>query len=272
MRKSLFTYCIILITGILSACSSSEEKSEEKQPDLVLEEQGNYGDIDSQREGLIEQWISETDLNLDKLNIANSLYYTKDDGSSIEANAYLNDAGQILKIEEIYLDSKSGNHGKNLFYLKEGKKYASKELFEDHGSPDIMYVERVSYYDENEKPIKTKKRKTKYEEDLHAVAFEKAPIRDCSMKRVKDVLNQTGQFQTTFQGFVNSGPMSFLIVGENAKNGYVSTLAIQYADYTIKKLNQKEYDMLGKPLRVEFEKMVDESGFEFQALITVKIL
>jgi hypothetical protein len=273
MKRTSYIGILMCLIFVQTSCGDSGKQGNQVEVnDRSRGGKQDFGKMEAEKEGQIEQWISETELNQANLSLANSLYYTRDDGSSIEANAYLDDAGVILKIEEVYMDSKSGNHGKNVFYLKDGKKYASKELFEDHGTKDIKYVERITFYDAQEKTVKTKIRKAEFEEDLHAFPFQPAPLKDCSIKRVMDVLNQTGSFSTTFQGFVNSAAMSFLIVGENKPNGYVSTLAIQYADSTIKDLSKREGEMIGKLVRVDFQKIRDERGFEFQALLAVKVL
>jgi len=60
-----------------------------------------------------------------------------------------------------------------------------------------------------------------------------------------------------------------LIVGENKENGYRSSLVVQQKGPTIQKLLQNEKGMVGTPLKVEFEKLTGDMGFEFQALLNV---
>jgi hypothetical protein len=95
---------------------------------------------------------------------------------------------------------------------------------------------------------------------------------NCSSKNAEDALNQSGEFITTFQGFVETGKDLFLTVGENKKDGYVSALMVQAIDENIKKLQQTEILMIGKQLTVNFERMTDASGFQFQVLTGIKIL
>ena len=58
---------------------------------------------------------------------------------------------------------------------------------------------------------------------------------------------------------------------KQVKNGYISALLLQYEDEITRKLMKNQKAMLGKKLDLEFQKMVDETGFEFQVLMTLKM-
>ena len=88
----------------------------------------------------------------------------------------------------------------------------------------------------------------------------------------KAVLNQTGPFKTTFQGFFKNGPLDYLIVGGEGQNDFTSTLLVQFEDQQVKFLKENERRMIGTPLIVNYEKMVDEQNFEFQVLLQVQIV
>jgi hypothetical protein len=202
-----------------------------------------------------------------------SLYYTKEDGSSYEVGAFLDKNQKVVKMTETYVDAKTGQYGKNTFYFKKGKKIVSNEHFEEKIGNKSIFVERISYYATNGKVITSKKRTADFEEDIDKSIFSNCEKTNCSTKNAQDALNQDGKFITTFQGFVVNGRDNYLTVGENSKDGYVSALMIQFADDSnIKKLQSAEMAMIGKKLTVNFQKMTDQSGFQFQVLTGIKII
>lgn len=260
MKKNLYlVFVLALIVSCKSKTGTDDETSGEissQTPELV------------KAESEIEKRISDTDL-AENLEIVSSLYFTKEDGSSLEVKAFLDKSQAILKVEEKYVDNGRGTYGTNLFYIHNGKKYTSKERFEEKSDGKVYFVERVSYYDVKEKVINTKVRKAEFEEDLDSKIFEQAALVDCSIKRAMDAINQEGEFETRFQGFVNSGNDNFITVGKTA-DGYVSALMMQYKSTLTNKLIQNQEQSIGKKLDIEFQKMIDENGFEFQILLTIK--
>lgn len=260
MAKILYlAFALILIVSCKGKTDSGDESSGEavpQTPELV------------KAESEIEKRISNTDLQ-ENLEIVNSLYFTKEDGSSLEVKAFLDKSQAILKVEEKYVDKDRGTYGTNLFYIHNGKKYASKERFEETADGKTYFVERVSFYDEKEKVINTKIRKAEFEEDLDSKIFEQVAMVDCSIKRAMDAINQEGEFETRFQGFVNSGNDNFITVGKTA-DGYISALMMQYKSTLTNKLIKNQEQSVGKKLDIEFQKMIDENGFEFQILLSVK--
>ena len=95
--------------------------------------------------------------NNDSLTHGKSLYYSKPDGSSTEVEFYMNGENEMLKMVEFYTQ-KTNSIAKNIFYFKDGVKFASKELFEDGEGDNLVFVERLTYYGGDEKPIVTKQR------------------------------------------------------------------------------------------------------------------
>lgn len=260
MTKILYlAFVLTLIVSCKGKTGSGNESSGEaveQTPALV------------KAESEIEKRISNTDLQ-ENLEIVNSLYFTKEDGSSLEVKAFLDKSQAILKVEEKYVDKDRGTYGTNLFYIHNGKKYASKERFEETADGKTYFVERVSFYDVKEKVINTKIRKAEFEEDLDSKIFEQVAMVDCPIKRAMDAINQEGDFETRFQGFVNSGNDNFITVGKTA-DGYISALMMQYKSTLTNKLITNQEQSIGKKLDIEFQKMIDQNGFEFQILLSVK--
>lgn len=257
MKKAAYIFTVFTI---LFGCSSKSEKLDNTSIDKKSEVGNN--------ESKIEQRIVDTDLN-DSLKITNSLYFTKEDGSSFEVKAFLDKSDNVLKVEQKFMNGITNAYGTTLFYVQKGKKYASKERFEDRKEEKQTFVERISFYDKNEKVISTKIRKSFFEEDLDAQKYENVTLYDCSINQAMNAINQQGEFKTLFQGFVFNGRTNYITVGENGKNGYVSALLLQYENDVTRKLMKNQKDMIGKKLDLNFQKMIDNTGFEFQVLLSV---
>ena len=253
---------ILFATVIIASCGTDENNSDQTPTETEPSYKG-------QEE--IEARMLERDTNL-ALIPANSLIYTHSNGSTEEATAYLNEKGDILKIEERFKDTKTGNYGTRAFYIEKGKRFATKETFLDNNLKPAMFVERQSFYDKNEKVTFTQERAKEYEIDLETAPFKMSKLVDCPVKPVMQILNQEGVYATTFQGFTSNGEMDFIILGENTLEGYTTSLAVQHKEGDIGKLLANERKYVGVPVEVQFERMIDETDFEFQILVSLKIL
>lgn len=91
------------------------------------------------------------------------------------------------------------------------------------------------------------------------------------MDRAMQVLNQEGPFSTTFQGFLEDGPLTYIVVGGDGKEGYISALAVQFFDDQLGILKNSKKELIGTPLKVEFEKMINNQNFEYQVLLRAQI-
>ncbi len=262
MNKIIFLFSILALTV---SCGGSNDSNNETvtTPEQISKQE--------KQETEIEKRIADTDLQ-DKLDVMNSLYFTKEDGSSLEVKDFLDKSGNILKVEEKYVDKEKDSYGTNLFYIRNGKKYASKERFEEKDGKNAFFVERVTFYDDKEQVATTKIRKADFEENLDAVPLEITKSVDCSIKRAMDALNQEGDFETRFQGFVNSNNTNYIVVGPSGSDQYNSALMLQYNSTTTNNLMRNQEASIGKKLDLEFQKMVDDNGFEFQVLLTLKVV
>jgi len=212
------------------------------------------------------------DAKEDQLIVANSLTYQHNDGSTEEVLAFLDDQENIVKIEEKFSDADTRNSGKRIFYFENSKKFMTVELFMDNKDSKGAFRERVSYYNKNETVKSSKDRLAPFEEDLEKMEFKKIGHYDCSVKRAMAVLNNEGVFKTTFQGFLENGYMTYLLVGGPGESGYATAIAVQYDDSQITKLKKNTLKYINKPLKVKFERMLDEKNMEFQVLISAQLL
>lgn len=255
-----------LIAAIISVfIVSCESDSKEKEVENKIEKVKSFENEDE-----FEDQIADIDNNTE-LSVINSLAYNNNEGSRVEAVAYLDKKDKEVKIEETFSDVKSGNYGKKTFYIQNGKKFATREVYFDNQLKTPSFVERLSFYDSKEKVIFTKERFSELEEELPELAYQIGTLKECSIDRTMRVLNQEGEFSTTFQGFASDGNLSYLLVGENTSDGYASSLAVQYKEGDVQKLMNNEKAMIGKPLEVVHQVMIDERGLKFQVLLSVKI-
>ena len=257
---------LFIIGFIFTLLVSCDSKKEENQSEEIIAP--NESSEAYKLESEIEKNIAETDLN-DKLEIMNSLYFTKEDESSIEVKAFLAKNQEIYKLEEKYNDISENRNGTNIFYIRKGKKYASKERYEDRTGMVAKFIERVTFYDKNEKEITSKIRSAKFEEELDALPYTFIKPYNCSSKRAMDAINQEGEFQLFFQGLIINGRDKYITVGESKANGYVSALMIQYYNSTTDAMLKDQFKCIGKKLDIDYQKITDEHGFEFQLLKSV---
>lgn len=250
---------LFFILGGLYSCGNEVKDTEE-----LIEYKA------SEEELVFEDMVASIDMN-DTLSTGNSLFYSKGNGASIEVKIFVNEKGETVKMIESYVDAGSTSICSNTFYFKKGERIASVEKREEGVGEDTYFVERVSYYDKKDKPFISKERKAEYEEELDYESFTSIENYDCSLERALDVLNQSGPFATTFQGFVMEEPFTYLIVGENNIDGYSSSLVVQDIDRTIQVLSENQSDMLGKALIIEFETVGSAEGYEYQILLSVAL-
>ena len=261
MRYLKVLIAVTITTLFVASCGSeSDPKSEDRSKNDVVAQPNEEG----------EAYMASIDLN-DSLSTANSLYYSRGEGENIEWTEvimFINGQNQVVKMIERIAKPGSSAVYSNHFYFKDGKKFATKQFFEESTGGTTQFVELLSYYDAKEKVKATKRRTAEFEELLETVPYMVAQKVDCTVDRAYSIINQTGEFETTFQGFVNMDGFQFLIVGENKKEGFSSAIIVQQLSPLILELRAREKQMLGTPLRVEFQTITEGGGSE-QILLSV---
>lgn len=225
----------------------------------------------TQQESEFDQKMAAIDADDLKNGVSNSLSYSNEKGKSESATIYLKNNKDLVKMIYFYNDPTSGNYGRNIFYFEKGKKIASKEIYYDNTLSSPAFVERHTYYDKKGKAIFTKEKSAEYEVDLDYTTMTPAKIKAIDEKRTYQILNQEGDFETTFQGTVENESAIFLIVGPNRPNAYTSALSIQNFNGDINLLMKNPKKYVGVPLNVQHQQMEDEKGFQFQVLLNLEI-
>ena len=245
---------------VLTACGGLEEtdkKAKKLEPKVV---------VSFKNEAEMDERMIELDVIVAQAGmVASSLYYSKGEtGESIQVDGHMNLDNQIMKIEEFFNDGNGLNNGKVIYYLNAGKPFVTFEQFDDVSGAKPQFVERISYYDEAGKVMKTKERRGDYQELVENMKFVPVGLKSVSMDRAMRAINQEKEFETTFQGFINQEIFTYISVGENKPDGFRSALRCDYKDKLIVALSGNEEGYIGEKLRVNYQKFTDQTGFEFQ--------
>lgn len=254
-----YTLLFAIAFGLTVACSSKKENITENEPVSELVKSNETDDL-----------MYQIDSDLENKSLVQSLKYTNGDHDAVEVIAYVDENEQIIKIEEYLLNGKTGVVSRQHFYYNGGAMFASKFITEKQPKDkESYYSEVVTFYDLKGNPSTSKERNADYEEYLDQAEFSSTQTEKHSVENALAVLKQQGHYETTFQGFVDSGPYSFLIVGENAVDGFSSSLSIQQFSPAIMVLQKQGKSALGNKLQVQFERYIDPEGYEMQILIDV---
>ncbi len=261
MKISILFGAFILV--LFTACNSKEPENATDQTTPTNEVMPNE----------VDQLMLDMDADEANMPMAQSLLYTKEDNTMTDAKVFFDKNEVVAKISDYYLDGTTGMVIRTSFYFNGGIKFAARrtqELKNDAGKP--YFSEIVTFYDKKGKATSTKQRRADFEELLENETFFKTDITQIDEKIALQKINMENEFAVTFQGFVESGPYEFLIVGENKANGYSSSLSIQTPLSAIGYLKNRGKEELGTPLVVQFERMIDSQGYEMQLLLDVKVV
>jgi hypothetical protein len=250
----LFHHLLVasIISTALGACSSDTKENTVKTKPISVED-AILAEMDA-----IDKLLGE------KGQIASSLRYSKEDGTSIQVAAHLSDENELLKIEENYTEKNGGNFGTTTFYMKGKHPFVCKERFQDYTSNPAKFVERLTFYTEKGEVEKTIEKRVDHEDDLANVPYAAIEKANPNLKRAKEVLDQKGPYELTFQGFVDADDVGYLVVGEPAADGFSSALRISQIDPFITELRRDPKKHLNRKVQVVFDVVSDVTGFEFQ--------
>lgn len=265
ITKKVAVACCLLIAVLLNSCASDEQTSTENNQEQAM----NQALFNGQQEYTAKMEAFDANEQLKKLN---SLSFTNNSKSTAEAIAFLDEKDTEVKIIEKFNDAVTGNYGSKTFYIEKGKVFCAKEVYFDAQISTPSFVERITYFKKNNQVKASIERCAAYEEELEQAQFKLTAKKKISIDRALSLLNHTGEFETTFQGFLNHNNMDFILVGKNTPDGFTSALSIQTQDATVHYLQKNERKMIGCMLDVSHNFIVDGSGMTFQVLNEISIL
>lgn len=255
MKKISIYSFVILLSFTFNSCKSDVKKEEKSGETKSGMNESTW--LEAMKE--IDNKIAISDA------VANSLYYSKETGESEKLVAYLSQDNRILKVEETFSGKPGEDLGSVTYYLNQTKPLVTIEKFEDRKNPnEIKFVERVSYYNDKGEVTHTKEKRVNYEEELIGLEYQTVDLVSVSTDKIFEILNQKGEYQTTFQGLVETETANYLIVGEPKENGYTSALKIEFVDNFIKEIYKSPKQYLNKKLRVTFQVSRMQGNFEYQ--------
>lgn len=200
-----------------------------------------------------------------------SLEYSSNFGSVFHVEALIDEVNNIRKLT--ITENDTIQESKHEFYYINSKKRVSTELIYDYQKDSNYYHQIISFYDTSGTCIYTG---FKYFEDF-ILSLEKTYLKADFPRRMDDqtainIIQQQGSFETNFRGFIifDSYGLEFLKVGSN-DGFYYSMLAISEETPLIKKIRKNPDKFIGKPLRVDFDKVKQPDGFSYQILLNASL-
>ncbi len=260
--KNKLSFFLVLSVVFLVACKGENADNIDKSEDTSEVLQNDDKD----------KYMSEIDEKAEETYF-NSLKFATESQEYIEVKTALDKDQNLLRVKEEYSNGEGQEYGVKNYYYQNGKLSSSVKRFERHTADDIVFVEQVTYYDKNGKAESTKERIASFESDLENFPFKKVDIAPLSPEKALQVMQETGQFETTFQGFVEANSATYLIVGAGKNNEYSSALNVPNLDGSIERIRDNPKEYLGKKIKVTFTKIIDPaSGYEYQELISLNFL
>jgi len=257
-QVSLFTLFVLLFS--CSPKNKTEDSQTQQQTTFIQDNE--WDDL-----------MKKIDDELPELTHIESLLYYKEDVSSMEAVAYLDQNKLITKIEQESIDGPTGYKTRLHFYSNGGVRFASRHTSIKGLKENAYFSEEITFYAPDGTPTLSKERKSEYEINIESEQFHRIDTVRHSDENAFLVLKQQGPYATTFQGFVESGHFHFLVVGEHTPdNGYTASLSIQEDSPTLRHLRKEGKNALGTELNVEFERYIDPTGYIMQLLKNVRMV
>lgn len=246
---------------VLAACSSEEGKTDEKKEDpaTVVKTFANESEMDNR--------MLEIDALINtSTQMVSSMKYMKNNGTYIQVLGHMNRDNQVLKLEEQFSDGEGKSTGVRYYYLNGGKPFVTHELIDEAQSDGTyMFVDRISYYNNKGKVLKTKERRSSYQEETEKMSYKPVGLTGIKIDRALRALNSQKEFECTFQGLFMEGGVTYLVVGENNKTDkdpFTAALRCDYKDPLILQLSSNPEGYMGDKLKVNFEFKTDQN-FEY---------
>ncbi|MBI2258567.1 MAG: hypothetical protein HYU67_06665 [Flavobacteriia bacterium] len=244
---------LLLLFFLFYSCQSNEESSKSKIKKSL---------------DIFQQLNAYEDSILSSGQIATSLKYEKENGSTYQVSAHLNPNNEILMLEEKISENNNQFLQANYFYIQKGALYASKELTQ-HNKDSLneeKYTERIVFYDK-EKVSKAYEKTSSKESTISQLDYTQINSKGLSFEKAKHCLNQEGEFITTFQGFVFHNNMVYIVVGGLGDDSYSSALRVNNKDDLVLFLMKDQKKYLNRKLKIIFENIDEQNGYSYQSYI-----
>lgn len=258
MNRFLFS---VVLLFLFCACdySNKESTTTKNSTKTKLSEFNHPEYFDAFRDSLSKR--------KDLIEVA-SLSYTDNDGNAQQVKGFVDKSFAIVKLmhEQSFIN---GKIIKTSFYYNGVQRSISHQEITVLKENESYYSEKISCYNSKNKVIYSGARFSNDAIKLSSNKFKKVDFIIHDDIKAKEIINQKGDFQTNFQGFMEMLDRVYLLVGTEK---YGSTLAFQEYSGILKLLKERENQYKNKPLKIEFEILTEANGFTFQALTGIELV
>lgn len=216
-------------------------------------------------ETTFEDEISKIDQDTELTEVT-SLDYMDAEGKSWIVKAMVDNNMNVRKLMMPQTFSNGDNSYMSFYYIGD-RKFASIEEYSRVRNDQFSKTITKSFYDDSLRVFFSKKaHQTENEEP--GLSYTKCKNEAHSDALALAIINQEGDFETKFQGFIENMGRNYVIVGTQ---NYSSTLAFSEYSGLLKQLKANEKKFLGKKLKVQFTTSTEENGFTFQVLTNLTL-
>lgn len=249
---------LILVLAISFSCSENKDS---------INKSINNAEIKPFFEGesTFENEISKIEHDT-QLTEVTSLDYIDSEGKSWIVKAMVDNEMNVRKLT-LPRTFTNGDNSILSFYYLGARKFASIEEYSRVRNEIYSKTLTKSFYDDSVQVFFSKK--AYQTEDLESEGnFKKTKSIAHSDALALAIINQEGDFQTKFQGFIENLGKTYLIVGTDK---YSSTLAFSEYSGLLKQLKANEKKYIGQKLKVQFTTSTEANGFTFQVLTDLSL-
>ncbi|MEZ4937457.1 MAG: hypothetical protein R2799_07670 [Crocinitomicaceae bacterium] len=256
-------YFIIILSLFLGACSDNGAK--EKDGEASIKEDSNTdGQTDQVESNSLKQNIDDyvwaQDTSMESYSRINSLPFADLNANEEYQSFFLYDNNGVLKVIEEYHNLYKNQEIKRYYFNNDEMVYAS-HIFVDY-EDEKKYFENKYYL--NGGKVVFYDRVDGFDNPAKEMPLDNIEV---SSESAIDMMELKGEFEVSFNGFIQQPAATFLIVNA-AKKGFNTALIVDEkgADTFVKDLydNQKKYK--GKKLKLKYEAVVDpQSGLRQNA-------
>lgn len=259
---TLFSVITFLVV-IFQSCNDQELSKELVPPKSPLKTvEANFP-----QEEIFLRFISEIDSSK-ALTSGPTLHYLSNDESHTSALVFFDSEKSIKKV--IVQDvRKDGSSELCSYYFRGGGVFYWVSEETKITGDEFEFLITKSYLDSAEQVVYSSRKSHREYDSLEFIPFTAIGKTNKDKKRVIQLVNQEGPFETLFRGFSDFNGIKFMVVGTD---DFTSTLEIdKNSRGDISKLLKNPNTYMSKKLNVSFTNYSKEDNIEYQRLLEVKI-
>lgn len=259
---TLFSVITFLVV-IFQSCNDQELSKELDPPKSPLKTvEANFP-----QEEIFLGFISEIDSSKE-LTSGPTLHYLSNDESHTSALVFFDSEKSIKKV--IVQDvRKDGSSELCSYYFRGGGVFYWVSEETKITGDEFEFLITKSYLDSAEQVVYSSRKSHSEYDSLEFIPFTAIGKTNKDKKRVIQLVNQEGPFETLFRGFSDFNGIKFMVVGTD---DFTSTLEIdKNSRGDILKLIKNPNTYMSKKLNVSFTNYTKEDNIEYQRLLEVKI-